>query len=153
MHQGRDEPIRAFCARLRGQAALCDLNVKCQGCRGYASYAEDAVGNGIYVGLADLDIQRDLFSDENQARTVPELLRFVEARETGRLATSKLATPQTLESINSSYKRLQKPVQGDRIPKDDTCSYCGGTGHGRNSPTRIRRTKCPAFGKKCGNCA
>ena len=153
MRQGRDEPIRAFCARLRGQAALCDLNVKCQGCRGYASYAEDAVGNGIYVGLADLDVQRDLFSDENQARTVPELLRFVEARETGRLATSKLATPQTLESINSSYKRLQKPVQGDRTPKDDTCSYCGGTGHGRNSPTRIRRTKCPAFGKKCGNCA
>ena len=148
MRQGRDELIRAFCARLRGQAALCDLNVKCQGCRGYASYAEDAVGNGIYVGLADLDVQRDLFSDENQARTVPELLRFVEARETGRLAT-----PQTLESINSSYKRLQKPVQGDRTPKDDTCSYCGGTGHGRNSPTRIRRTKCPAFGKKCGNCA
>ena len=75
MRQGRDEPIRAFCARLRGQAALCNLNVKCQGCRGYVSYAEDAVGNGIYVGLADLDVQRDLFSDENQARTVPELLR------------------------------------------------------------------------------
>ncbi len=98
--------------------------------------------------------------DENQERDVEQTLRFVEAREEGRRSAPKLSTPQAVEAISSSYRKLKRPTQRghanrdgstrrDNTPEDDKCSYCEGTGHGRNAPTR---TRCPAFGKECKLC-
>ena len=34
----------------------------------------------------------------------------------------------------------------------DKCYYCGNTGHGYKSSADVRKTKCPAFNKKCLKC-
>lgn len=40
MKQDRDEPIRAFGARLRGQASVCKFSKTCTGCGGSVDYSE-----------------------------------------------------------------------------------------------------------------
>ena len=121
-------------------------------CGEAVDYSEENVADVLCIGLADAEIQRDLLSDPNQERAVEQTLRLVEAKEAGRRFASQLSVPQTVEAVGSSYKRLKRPTQKDRAPRDDTCSYCRGAGHGRNAPTKIRRAKCPAFGKARKNC-
>ena len=70
----------------------------------------------------------------------------------GRRSIAQLSTPQTIDAVDSTYKKLKRPMQRDRTPVGDVCPYCGGVGHGRNAPARVRRAKCPAFGKVCSNC-
>ena len=36
--------------------------------------------------------------------------------------------------------------------REELCTHCGGKGHGRFTPTLIRRRECPAFGKTCSKC-
>ena len=50
--------------------------------------------------------------------------------------------------VEGSYQRQKNSLLKDQ----ETCTYCGTKGHGRNSPTRIRRKECPAFGTKCNHC-
>ena len=166
MSQGQEESVRAFGARLRGQASICKYNVSqvCAcGLEVTIDYSEHNVSDLLCIGLADPTIKEALLSDENQDRDVEQTLTFVEAREEGRRSAPKLSTPQAVESINSSYRKLKKPTQRDHscrhepaqrdnTSKDDKCSYCGGTGHGRSAPARTRRTRCPAFGKECTHC-
>lgn len=152
MRQDREEPIRAFGARLRGQASVCKFVKACPDCGVAVDYSEENVADVLCRGLADSEIQMDLLGDANQEMSVEETLRFVEAKEAGKRSASRLSIPQTVEALGSSYKRLKKPTQRGPQPKEDTCSYCGGKGHGKSAPTRIRRTECPAFGTKCTKC-
>lgn len=152
MRQERDEPIRAFGARLRGQASVCKFAKACTGCGISVNYAEDILVDVLCRGLADTEIQMDLLGDPNQEMTVEQALRFVEAKEAGKRSASRLSLPQTAEAMGSSYQRQKKPTHKITEPKEDPCSYCGGRGHGTSAPTRIRRTKCPAFGTRCNNC-
>ena len=153
MRQGRDEPVRAFGARLRGQAAICGFSKKCGcGCDAAVDYSEETVNDVLCLGLADPEIQKEIMSDLNQKRTLEETLGLVEAKESGRRSMAQLSTPQTVDAVDSSYKKLKRPTQKGRTPVGDVCTYCGVVGHGRNAPTRVRRTKCPAFGKVCSNC-
>ena len=76
-----------------------------------------------------------------------------------RAARSSSLHPRWSPPSRWSPRRSKRPAQGERpLPPQspqqtaDTCSYCGGTGHGRNAPTRIRRHKCPAFNQDCTNC-
>ena len=41
--------------------------------------------------------------------------------------------------------RIQAPDQGQ-------CKFCGKVGHGKNPNSDIRKSDCPAFGKKCKKC-
>ena len=83
MRQDRDEPIRSFCARLRGQLGVCKFNIKCQGCNGDLNYTEQIVRDVITRGLADSEIQLDLLGERNQNMTLEEeeVLKFVEAKK------------------------------------------------------------------------
>ena len=166
MCQGQEESVRAFGARLRGQASICKYEVSqaCECGRNVTiDYSEENVSDLLCIGLADPDIKKALLSDENQERDVEQTLKFVEAREEGRRSAPKLSTPQAVEAVSSSYRKLKRPAQRGHINRDEParkdnthedgkCSYCGGTGHGRNAPTRVRRTRCPAFGRKCKHC-
>jgi hypothetical protein len=40
MRQDRDEPIRAYGARLRGQASVCKFTQQCTGCGAKVDYTE-----------------------------------------------------------------------------------------------------------------
>lgn len=168
MRQGPGESIRAFCARLRGQADSCSyvLTQQCDcGCRHNVTvdYSEQHVADMLCIGMEDPDIKQALMSDLAHNKTVDQTLQFIEARDEARRSAPKLSAPQEVEALSSSYRRQKKPAQGDRpthdqptqcdrYPPDEQCSYCGGPGHGRNAPTRVRRTRCPAFGKDCKSC-
>ena len=73
MKQDRDEPVRNFVAKLKGQAGVCSYTIdhECQ-CKvkSSISYSDEMVRNILASGLADSDIQRDLFSDANQDMTL-----------------------------------------------------------------------------------
>ena len=170
MKQDRGEPVRAFAARLKGQAGVCKYTKACPGCNHEVSYAEAILTDVLCRGIADNEIQMDLLGDANQDMTLEQVTRFVEVKEAGKRSATRLADPQSAEAIGSSYRRQSKPTPLSTTPPNsetphqrrrnsppsppnaETCSYCGTKGHGKKSPTRVRRLECPAFGTKCDGC-
>ena len=145
MRQDRDEPIRAYGARLRGQASICKFTQQCAGCGANADYTEAMVKDVLCRDLEDTEIQMELLGDKNQDMTLEQVLRFVEAKEAGKRSASRLLLPQATDAVTgSSYRRQKKTSARGPPPNDqDTCTYCGTRGHGRYPPTRIRRIECP----------
>jgi len=64
--QDRDEAIRSYCARLRGQANVCKYVIDCQNCGHQVDYTESILRDVICRGLEDSDIQLDLLGQTNQ---------------------------------------------------------------------------------------
>ena len=153
MKQDRDEPIMAFAARLKGQASVCKYVKTCPGCDRQVTYTEAILTDVLCRGIADAEIQRDLLGDTNQAMTLEQAIKFVEAKESGKRSVNRLSTTQSAEAAGSSYRRQKKPQTPTSAQANpEVCSYCGMKGHGRNSPTRIRRVDCPAYGSACDSC-
>ena len=161
MRQDRDEPVRAFGARLRGQASVCKFTQQCAGCQANVDYTEAMIKDVLCRGLEDSEIQMDLLGDKNQDMMLEQVLRFVEAKEAGKRSASRLLLPQATDAVTGSSYRKQKRTPAKATPWKDqttpwkdqnTCTYCGTKGHGRSPPTRIRRNECPAFGTKCNHC-
>ena len=154
MKQDRDEPVRAYGARLRGQASVCKFTQKCTGCDAYVDYTNTMLRDVLCRGLGDSEIQMDLLGNKNQDMSLEEVLRFVEAKETGKKSASRLLLPHAADAAaNSSYRRQKKTAMGRAPPKDqELYTYYGSRGHGRKAPTRVRRKECPAFGTTCGHC-
>ena len=151
MRQDRDEPIRSYCARLRGQAGVCKFSVACQKCSHSVEYTEQILRDIITRNIADSDIQLELLGNENQKMTLEEVLRFVEARESGKRSANHLLGTQAVEATRSSTYRKNKNPKNP--PADDNlCNYCGKSGHGKQAPSRIRRQSCIAFGHTCSHC-
>ena len=53
MRQDRDEPVRAFGARLRGQASVCKFTQKCPSCEANVDYTEAMIKDVLCRGLED----------------------------------------------------------------------------------------------------
>ena len=66
MQQDHDEPVRAFGARLRGQAGVCKFIIECPNCHHDVNYTEPVLCDSVTRGLADQDIQLDIMGDRNQ---------------------------------------------------------------------------------------
>ncbi len=64
MRQDRDETVRSFGARLRGQADICKFVIPCPGCDAVVSYTEAIMRDVLCRGLADPEIQMDLLGDK-----------------------------------------------------------------------------------------
>ncbi|GFO25984.1 enzymatic polyprotein [Plakobranchus ocellatus] len=62
MRQDRDEPIRAFAARLRGQAGVCNFSIKCP-CGTYVDYSDVMVRDILIKGLSDEEIRLDILGE------------------------------------------------------------------------------------------
>ena len=69
MRQDRDEPIRAYGARLKGQASVCKFTQQCAGCRTDVDYTEAILKDVLCRGLEDTEIQMNLLGDKNQDMT------------------------------------------------------------------------------------
>ena len=172
MKQDRDEPVRAFGARLLGQASICKFTIKCtaDGCNTEINYSEEIVRDVLTRGIADSDIQLDLLGDKQQDMTLEQVFQFIEAKESGKLSASKIhETSDTAAAARSQYQKAKKqsprktnaqnffnksqisqsPVNAEK----DICSYCGKTGHGSHAPTKERRQLCSAFNHKCKFCS
>ena len=153
MRQDRDEPIRAYGARLRGQANVCRFRTKCSNCDADVDYTETILRDVLSRGLSDPEIQLDLFGDNNQDMTLEQVVRFVEAKEAGKRSATHLLIPHGTDALTSSaYKHHRREaLKGPQQRGQGMCTYCGRTGHGRNAPVRVRRKECPAYGMTCNH--
>ena len=150
MHQDRDETVRSFCARLRGQAGICKFTTQCPSCDTNVNYTEHILRDVLTHGLADSQIQLDLLGDKNQDMTPEEVLQFVEAKESGKRLAGRLLQAQGADAARSQYRSAKNTdLQNRKLtnPTPDPCHYCGKHGHGKNSPARVRKLECPAYGK------
>ena len=154
MRQDAGEMIRKFSARVRGQAGVCKLVVKCHSCEAEVSYIEQAMRNVICHGIADPEIQLDLLSDANQDMTLEEVLQFIEKKEAGKRSAGKLLGSQGADHIRSQYKsnRQKNLIERKSDIKTDLCTYCGKAGHGKSAPPNVRKMNCSAFNQTCQNC-
>lgn len=116
MHQDRDETIRSFGARLRGQAGVCKFLIKCPGCDTDVNYTETILRDILTRGLADSEIQLDLLGDKNQDMTLEEVFQFIEAKEAGKRSAGRLLETQGADATRSQYCRgKQEEVKNRRI--------------------------------------
>ena len=120
MRQDRDEPVRAYGARLKGQASVCKYIQQCAGCGANVDYTEAILRDVLCRGLEDAEIQMSLLGDKNQDMMLEQVLKFVEAKEAGKRLASRLLLPQATNLVagSSSYRRQKKPSAGVPSPKD-----------------------------------
>lgn len=157
MQQDHEEPVRAFGARIKGQALTCEFSLKCGGCQETVNYTDEVLRDVLSRGIADTEIQLDLLGDQKQDMSLEEMFKFVEAKESGkRSATRLIQTHNTSAARNSTYtqgkKEIWKPQTGNES-EHMLCSYCGKRGHGHKSSILIRKKSCPAYGKFCKKCS
>ena len=178
MKQGPNEKIRAWLARLKGQANTCDYQtkVKCTcGEENTADFTDQAVRQTIAANIQDPELQKDLLSELNTRKDpmpLEDMIRYVEGKENGKESAWKLKNRHTTHTatmdviqdnnaIRSSYRKqaqqASKPNNQVNQTQVEKCSYCGLTGHGNHKgpgSTEIRqRLKCPAVGKVCNKCS
>ena len=149
MRQDRDETIRSFGARLRGQADICKFLIKCPGCEVDVNYTDEIMRDVLTRGVADPEIQLDLLGDTSQDMTLEDTFKFIEAKESGKRSASTLLDSKSMNAA-SSYRRGKNANAAQKT--DPCCSYCGNAGHGKSAPTRIRKNDCPAYNHRCGHC-
>ncbi len=151
MKQDRDETVRSFIARIKGQADICKYIIKCHGCQADVDFTEPILQDILAKGIADQEIQLDLLGDVNQRMSLEEMVEFVEAKESGKRSASRLLDTHATEAVSSNYRRRKKQDIREKVQEKnpENCGYCGGTGHGKNAPAHVRRKDCPAFGHTC----
>ena len=148
MRQDRDETIRSFGARIRGQAGVCRFSISCPGCESDVNYTDAILRDVLTRGMADSEIQLDLLSDVNQDMSLEEAFQFIEAKEAGKRSAMRLLDSHGADSTHSSYKKEKKSA----IRSDEQCGYCGKNGHGKSAPVVIRKKSCTAFDHSCVHC-
>ena len=163
MRQGYGEPIRSFHGRLKGQADTCKYEMTCTkvGCDQVNGFTEEILHDVIARGIADQEIQLDLFGEKNQDMSLKDMIEYIEAKESGKRSASRLLDPQSTDAISSSYRR-GKPqdvraragarAEKPKVKAEGTCIYCGEAGHGKMPQWRTRRDKCPGYRKTCRKC-
>ena len=107
MRQGREEQIRSFYARIKGQADTCDYRIKCTKaeCNETVDFAGEILRDLLVSGIVDDQIQLDLISDQNQKMTIEEMIKFVEARESGKRSASRLLDTPSVNAAGTTYRR------------------------------------------------
>lgn len=150
MRQDRDETIRSFGARIRGQAGICKFTVKCPSCSVDVNYTDAILRDVLTCGIADPEIQLDILSDVNQDMTLEDAFKFIESKEAGKRSAVRLLSSQGADAAQNTYHKERKAVLNTK--PDDICGYCGKKGHGKSASFGIRRKSCPAIHHTCTHC-
>ncbi len=91
LRQDRDEGVRNFAARLRGQAEVCKFSVRCSCDPGMdVSFTDQMVRDVLIRGLNDLDIQQEVLGNEDQDLNLEKTISLVEAKEAGRRSQASI---------------------------------------------------------------
>ena len=114
MRQDRDEAIRSFGARIKGQAGICKYTTTCprDACNADIDYTDAILRDVLARGIADQEIQLDLLGDQNQNMSLEDMLRFVEAKESGKRSASRLLDPPNVSTASSTYRRAKQHDRG-----------------------------------------
>ena len=179
LRQDREEPVRAFCARLRGQAGVCQFIKKCS-CDPATDvdYSDEMIRDCLIRNIEDQDIRLDVLGQADQDQSLEDILQLIEAKESGKRSASRLlngntvtsaATTATSAATNSSYRRQksyprynrQQPTQRQEYRNQSTGKYespssppsthCGRNDHSGNLKERMK--SCPAYNKQCPKCS
>ena len=158
MRQDRDEPVRAFAARLKGQAGECNFVKTCTNtaCATDIDYSDDMIRDAFLRGIADDEIRLKILGHSNQKLTLEETLQLIEAKESGKRSAGHLLTgaDTTTTAATSSYRRQERSrLQGQphTSPQSNApCDYCGKPGHGNGRKVRMRL--CIACNHTCTKC-
>ena len=157
MRQDREETIRSFCARLRGQASVCQYTIQCPNCEHDVDYTEPILRDALCRGIEDTEIQLNLLGHTNQDMSLNEVVHFVEAKEAGKRSANKLLENQaTGNAIRSSYRKNRSSIPtkpSDHDQNSHLCSYCGKKGHGERQSAQKRKNTCPAYNHQCSHCS
>ena len=97
MRQDSDEPVRAYSARLKGQARVCQFTARCQcsngpnhdACVG-VDYSDIVVREQVILGCADHEIKLDCLIEKGTSASLEEVMAFVESKESGKLSLQQL---------------------------------------------------------------
>merc|ERR1712030_248892 len=86
--QDREEPVRAFYARLKASASVCELSVPCTAtaCTEKVSYSDKMILHALVRGITDKEIREQVLA-KTEEMGLDETVKFVEAKETGRRST------------------------------------------------------------------
>ena len=159
MSQDSEEPAGSFAARLRGQGAICDFSITCTNatCLQENSYMDHMVSHQLVRGLSDTEIQEQVLAHAATSTelTLASIIKFIEAKETGKRSTAQIAAAVGLNKLSDHRLRDRAhtmPKAGAEIIPDGKCGWCDKTGHGRRPSREIREAKCKAFKSKCRNC-
>ena len=142
MTQDRGEPVRAFAARLRGQAEVCRFLKKCAGCDQISNQGEERVADQLCIGLADAEIQEDLLKHQDQDMGVEDTIRFVEVRAAGKRSAVSMTTPTSTNAIDDDPPHVRDRDQARPHPPDHG-SHPQATPHSENQVTPTRGTPHP----------
>ena len=75
MHQERDEPFRAFAARVRGKAETCEFKATCS-CGNDVNYTDHAIRDILLSGISDIDIRREILGTQGvPQKSIKEMAR------------------------------------------------------------------------------
>ena len=107
MHQDRDEPVRTFAARARGQARTCKFTQDCPQYSTAVDFTDTMIRDVVTRGLDDQEIQQDLLGDRNQEPCLEEVIQFVESKESGKRSAIRLLDSHAVGAI-SRYNRSKK---------------------------------------------
>ena len=143
MPQDRDEPARNYAARLRGQASVCKFTIKCPNCSHDVNYDDHVLRDAVTRGISDHEIKLELLGEHDQDKSLEDIIRYIEAKESGKRSANCLlgSAAVTSASATSSYRAQQKQM----------CNYCGRKeAHGARR--RDREKLCPAFNHVCSKC-
>ena len=104
LRQERDQPFRAFTARVRGKAETCAFSTKCE-CGKNVDYTDHVIRDVLLNGISDPDIRREVLGTKDVPKTpVNDVIALVENKEMARNAL-----PSSTLSAVSSFKHQQDP--------------------------------------------
>jgi hypothetical protein len=90
MQQDVEESIRSYAARVKGQADVCKYIINCPNCKHDVNYTIEILKDIVVKGILDGQIRLDLLGNDNQEMSYSEVLRFVEAKESGKRSATKI---------------------------------------------------------------
>ena len=80
VQHNRDETVHSICARLQGQASMCEYTIFCQNCQHNVDYTEHIIQNPLCRDIGDTDMQFDLLEHTNQDMTLNKVIYLVETK-------------------------------------------------------------------------
>jgi hypothetical protein len=156
--QEREEPVRAYLARIKGAASVCTLTVDCtkEGCDEKVSYADKIIQHTLVKGLADQETQKEVLGATKE-KNLDDTVLFVEARESSKRSVDELSSGSLASGQVGKLSVYQHTKKKELVEKGDTedrskCKYCNKVGHGSAPNISVRKNACPAWDKSCKKC-
>ena len=133
LRQDREEPVRSFCARLRGQAGVCRFIKQCS-CNPPTAvdYSEDMIRDCLIRNIDDEDIRLDVLGQADQDMSLTDVLQLIEAKESGKRSASRLvdgasvtpaSTPVNSAAMTSNYRRQNNQFQRQNQPQRQNSQF------------------------------